>query len=333
MQTLGVKESHNEPKYHTLHLAARALKEQLQQHIYGQNEVLNEVVVTVLSGSHALLTGSPGVAKTTLVRHLAESLGSNYKRIQFTSDLTPFDIIGGESIVFDEINPDLKRIVFQPGPLFAPFILADEINRASPRTQSALLEAMQERQVSIMGKTHLLPKPFFVFATQNPLENEGTFPLPEAQLDRFLLNISVPYPNFEAEVKIAQISSKTTNSQPLQGADILLNARALVETFPISPVLAECAVRIVRNSRPECTELDEIKQWVQFGASPRAAQALIIGAKAMCILENSSEVSFEHIQKIGLSVLRHRIAPNFTALSENKNSDFIAKFLLEKTLL
>ncbi|MEY3902379.1 MAG: hypothetical protein RL189_1685, partial [Pseudomonadota bacterium] len=200
---------------------AQELRRLLGSKVLGQPQVIDLVIMTVLCGGHALLTGAPGVAKTTLVRSLAQALGCGYKRIQFTPDLTPFDILGGDTIQFDEKNPDIKKIAFVAGPIFAPFILADEINRASPRTQSALLEAMQERQVSLGGQTRPLPRPFFVFATQNPIENEGTFPLPEAQLDRFLVNIDVGYPNFETELQVAVLSAAEKELSSLPAANLV----------------------------------------------------------------------------------------------------------------
>lgn len=312
---------------------ARSLVDRLGTKVLGQAHVIEEVVITVLAGSHALLTGAPGVAKTTLVRHLASSLGCGYKRIQFTPDLTPFDVLGGDTIQFDERNPDIKRLVFTQGPIFSPFVLADEINRASPRTQSALLEAMQERQVSMAGISRALPHPFYVFATQNPIENEGTFPLPEAQLDRFLLNIEVDYPEFDAEVRVATLSAAVETLSPLEGAVELFSARPQLEQFPMSHALVEAAVRIVRNTRPKDSGLTVAKEFLEFGASPRASQSLVIAAKARALLEGADEVGPEHLLAVGPAVLRHRCIPSFQALSRKRDTTSIVKEVLAETVL
>lgn len=311
---------------------ARSLADILSTKIMGQKKVIEEVLLTVLCGGHALLTGAPGVAKTTLVRNLASALGCGYKRIQFTPDLTPFDILGGDTLQFDEQNPDIKRIVFSPGPIFAPFLLADEINRASPRTQSALLEAMQEKQVSLGGITRPLPKPFFVFATQNPIENEGTFPLPEAQLDRFLFNIEVPYPDFQSEVAVATLTARTEDAIALNEAHLVFNARDTVEQVKMSSSLVEAAVRLVRNTRPGETQLQFVKTFLDFGASPRASQALVIASKALALLQGAKEVSPEHILTIAPSVLRHRIVLNFKAFSEKQTASDIVTLILKDTV-
>ena len=311
---------------------ARSLADILSTKIMGQKKVIDEVLLTVLCGGHALLTGAPGVAKTTLVRNLASALGCGYKRIQFTPDLTPFDILGGDTLQFDEQNPDIKRIVFSPGPIFAPFLLADEINRASPRTQSALLEAMQEKQVSLGGITRPLPKPFFVFATQNPIENEGTFPLPEAQLDRFLFNIEVPYPDFQSEVAVATLTARTEDALALNEAHLVFNARDTVEQVKMSSSLVEAAVRLVRNTRPGETQLQFVKTFLDFGASPRASQALVIASKALALLQGAKEVSPEHILTIAPSVLRHRIVLSFKALSEKQTASDIVTLILKDTV-
>lgn len=312
---------------------AQALSALLATKVLGQASVIEQVVVTVLSGGHALLTGAPGVAKTTLVRNLASSLGCGWKRIQFTPDLTPFDILGGDTIEFDENNPDLKKIVFAPGPIFSPFLLADEINRASPRTQSALLEAMQEKQVTLNGKTQFLPRPFFVFATQNPIESEGTFPLPEAQLDRFLLNIEMSYPDFQSETEVANLSAKQEDVAPLNGAELVYAARARVEKLAMSKALVDGAVRIVRNTRPRETQLSVAKNYLEYGASPRASQALVIASKALALLRGASEVQPEHIHAMAPAVLRHRCLLNFRALSEKKTANSIVEEIISETVL
>jgi len=309
------------------------LRRLLGTKVLGQTQVIDLVVTTVLCGGHALLTGAPGVAKTTLVRSLAQALGCGYKRIQFTPDLTPYDILGGDTIQFDEKNPDLKRISFVPGPIFAPFVLADEINRASPRTQSALLEAMQERQVSLNGQSRPLPRPFYVFATQNPIENEGTFPLPEAQLDRFLVNIDVGYPNFETEVQVATLSSIDKELAPLPGSALVVNARQTIEQIPTPQALIEACVRLVRNSRPADSQLGSVKNFVEYGASPRASQALVLAAKATAFLNNANQVQWEHIQAVAPSVLQHRLVLNFKATTERLSSLEVCKMLVAESIL
>lgn len=309
------------------------LRRLLGSKVLGQPQVIDLVVLTVLCGGHALLTGAPGVAKTTLVRSLAQALGSGYKRIQFTPDLTPFDILGGDTIQFDEKNPDLKRIAFAPGPIFAPFILADEINRASPRTQSALLEAMQERQVSLNGQSRQLPRPFYVFATQNPIENEGTFPLPEAQLDRFLVNIDVGYPNFETELQVATLSATEKELPAVAGASLIVNARQAIEQIPMPQALLEACVRLVRDTRPGESRLGLVKSYVDYGASPRASQGLVLAAKAAAFLNNASQVGWEHVAQVAPAVLQHRLVLNFRAATERISSLEVCRTLVAESVL
>jgi MoxR-like ATPase len=312
---------------------ASRVRNALNTKVLGQDDVIKLVVMTVMCRGHTLLTGAPGVAKTMLVRNLASSLGCSYKRIQFTPDLTPFDILGGDVISFDKENPDIKRIVFAPGPVFAPFILADEINRASPRTQSALLEAMQERQVSLGGETHQLPRPFYVFATQNPIESDGTFPLPDAQLDRFLFNIEVPYPTFEAEQQIATLDLKVEDAPALEHADVLYNAWEEVQRIPMSSTLVSACVRLVRNTRPPESELPFVKDWIVFGASPRATQALVLGAKAHALLEGRATTQLSDVQVVAPHVLRHRIQLGYKAAAQGLDHNAVVERVLAETVL
>ena len=321
------------PDFQETSHASQKLVELLNNKVFGQSEIIEHIVVAVICNEHALLTGAPGVAKTTLVRNLASALGNKYKRIQFTPDLTPFDILGGDTIQFDEKDPNFKKIVFTPGPIFSPFIIADEINRASPRTQSALLEAMQERQVSIGGISRALPSPFYVFATQNPIENEGTFPLPEAQLDRFLLNLDIPYPDFDSEVKIASLPKKMEDLSLVPFANTLLNSRETVENISISKELLNGVVRIIRNTRPQESKLNVAKEYLDFGASPRATQALLIASKAIALLRGKTEVQFEHIAEMAPAVLRHRCIMNFRSHTEKRSSSNIINQIVQETIL
>lgn len=312
---------------------AQAVTERLRSKVIGQEEVVKFVVMTVLCRGHTLLTGAPGVAKTMLVRNLAGTLGCGYKRIQFTPDLTPFDILGGEVISFDPANPDVKRIVFAAGPIFAPFVLADEINRASPRTQSALLEAMQERQVSINGQTHLLPRPFYVFATQNPIESDGTFPLPDAQLDRFLFNVEVPYPPFEAERVIATLDLRQNDAEEVVGAQGLFQAWEVVQAMPMDSALVDACVRLVKNTRPQETMLGFVRDFVNYGASPRATQALVLGAKASALIAGRNQVGIDDILSVAPAVLRHRIQLGYRAAAERLDTNALVKRVLAETVV
>lgn len=312
---------------------SREVKSALATRIFGLEPVIEEVMITVLCQGHALLTGAPGVAKTTLVRNLASSLGCGYKRIQFTPDLTPFDIVGGETIQFDAAHPDRRKIGFVAGPIFAPFVLADEINRASPRTQAALLEAMQERQVTVGGETRALPKPFYVFATQNPIESDGTFPLPEAQLDRFLFNIEVPYPSFEAEKQVAVMSGAAADLDAFEGAQNLFSARPEIERINVPTSLLDGIVRIVRNTRPSESQLKLVSEYLDFGASPRASQSLVIAAKAKAFLDGALEVTPAHVMRVAPAVLRHRCVVNFKAMTEKRGINEIVEAVLNETVL
>lgn len=312
---------------------ANSVIEKLNSRILGQSEVVQLVMLTVLCRGHALLTGAPGVAKTMLVRNLAAALGSEYKRIQFTPDLTPFDILGGDVIKFDKENPDIKHIEFAQGPIFSPFILADEINRASPRTQSALLEAMQERQVSLGGVTHKLPTPFYVFATQNPIESDGTFPLPDAQLDRFIFNIEVPYPSFDAEIRVATLDLMEEKMEPVEHAEILTRAWEEVQSVSISRELVEASVRMVKNTRPEESTLDAVKECVEFGASPRASQAMVLAAKAKALLDGRTSVALPDIQFVAEPILRHRIQLGYQSMTNGLDLHAVLNRVITETIL
>lgn len=306
-----------------------ALKQEIGKVIVGQSETVDQLLITFLAGGHALLEGVPGLAKTLMIRSLSEAIDLPFRRIQFTPDLMPSDIIGTE--VLEEDHTTGKRFFkFNKGPVFANIILADEINRTSPKTQSALLEAMQEFSVTYGGVTYPLEKPFFILATQNPIEQAGTFPLPEAQLDRFLLYIKIGYPTAEEETEIlaATTGRKTTQiNKVLEGREIK-EAQALVREVHISRELIERVAGIVRLTRPD-SSTPYVKEWVRWGAGPRAGQAMIMTAKARALLHGNFAVTAEDIERVAYPVLRHRILMNFRAEAEGVTSDMVTKHLLE----
>ena len=308
------------------------LRGELSKVFVGQDEVVTQLLVTLLANGHALMTGVPGLGKTQLVKSLSQLLGLSFRRIQFTPDLMPADILGGEVL---EQDPETGRrnFRFQEGPLFTQVLLADEINRTPPKTQAALLEAMQEKQVTASNQLFKLPPPFFVLATQNPLEQEGTYPLPEAQLDRFMFNILVDYPDAEEEEQIvmATTTRKKVELNQLLSADDLVRIQAIVRDLPVSPHVVKYATRLVRMTRPKSDEApDFIRQYVHCGAGPRAAQCLVLGAKARAVLQGRVNVSCGDVRAIALPVLRHRLFTNFTADSEGVTADDIVARLLEK---
>jgi MoxR-like ATPase len=299
--------------------------------IVGQREVIEQVAICLFARRHALLMGVPGLAKTLLVSKIAETMSLGFNRIQFTPDLMPMDITGTD--ILQENSDGRREFQFIRGPIFENIILADEINRAPPKTQAALLEAMQERQVSHGGVTRPLPRPFYVFATQNPIENEGTFPLPEAQLDRFLLNIEVPYPAFEAEVKVASLPATMEDLPAMATPETLMTSRQAVESVRMSQTLLEAIVRLVRETRPESTNLAITKEFLDFGASPRASQALALASKALALLRGESEVTWEHIRTIAPSVLRHRVVTGFRAHTARRGATSIVEEIIASTVL
>ncbi len=307
------------------------LRQEIKKVIVGQETVLDEVLVTMLAGGHCLLEGVPGLAKTLLVRTLAQALDLPFRRIQFTPDLMPTDIIGTE--VLEEDHSTGKRFFkFNKGPLFANIILADEINRTPPKTQSALLEAMQEFEVTYAGQTYPLDRPFFILATQNPIEQSGTYPLPEAQLDRFLLYIRIGYPGEQEETAIlaGTTGSRKTNVQPVLNASDIIKLQQLVRDVAIDPELIGYVSRLVRATRPLTTHVNEVKEWVRWGAGPRAGQALILTAKAFALLNGRFAVTMEDIKVMALPVLRHRVLMNFKAEAEGILPDDVTNMLLQK---
>lgn len=307
-----------------------ALKNEIQKIIVGQDEVLDEMLIALIAGGHCLLEGVPGLAKTLMVRTIAQALDLSFRRIQFTPDLMPTDIIGTE--ILEEDHSTGKRFFkFNKGPLFANIILADEINRTPPKTQSALLEAMQEFEVTYAGQTYPLQKPFFILATQNPIEQAGTYPLPEAQLDRFLLYIKIDYPSAkeEADILTSTTGTKKATINPVLNAGEIQQMQSLVREVTISETLVQYVSDIVRSTRPANTSVDYIKDWVRWGAGPRAGQALILTAKARALFKGRYAVLMEDLQAMAYPVLRHRILMNFKAEAENITADDVTNELIK----
>jgi MoxR-like ATPase len=302
------------------------LRAEIEKTVVGQKEAIDLVIMAMLCNGHALLVGVPGLAKTTLVKSLAQASGLQFGRIQFTPDLMPSDVLGTEML-----NAD-RQLVFQKGPLFAQVLLADEINRTPPKTQSALLEAMQERSVTAMGKTELLPKPFFVLATQNPVEQEGTYPLPEAQLDRFLFLIELGYPTREEEVAIVQRTTTGAQhqTQAVWTANDWLNLQQEVADLPVPPAVVEAAVGLVQATRSPVAVED--KPYLQWGAGPRASQALVQAAKAHAYLNGKSAPDKEDVAAVAVPVLRHRLVLTYQATADGWNDRTLVEALVKKYL-
>jgi MoxR-like ATPase len=302
---------------------------ELRKVIVGQDDVVDQVLMALFTGGHVLITGVPGLAKTLLIKTLAGILDLSFKRIQFTPDLMPADITGTEIL---EEDRGVRTLRFVKGPVFAQIILADEINRTPPKTQAALLEAMQEYHVTAVGRTYQLERPFFVLATQNPIELEGTYPLPEAQLDRFMFNIVMTYLRQEDEVRVVTETTGIEQRKPeriLSGQDIL-SYQQLVRQVLVAEEIAQYAVRVVDSSRPgRGAQLDFVQKWVKWGAGLRASQALILGGKARALMQGRYHVSVRDIQTLAAPILRHRIITNFYAESDGINSDRIVERLIE----
>ncbi|MFL5734833.1 MAG: AAA family ATPase [Chloroflexia bacterium] len=307
-----------------------ALEEELAGVIVGQRSVVRGVITALLAGGHVLLEGVPGLGKTLLVRTLAECVDVSYSRIQFTPDLMPADIVGTDVITEDEGG---RRFTFQPGPVFAHMVLADEINRATPRTQSAMLEAMQEHAVTVGRRTHPLPEPFFVLATQNPIDLQGTYPLPEAQLDRFFFKLAVEYPEVE---DLKEIARRTTGNQTVKprvvmDTEALARLQALVREVPVAEPVLDYAARLVMATHPEQADsAPTARQFVRYGASPRAIQTLILAGKVNAILSGRYNVSFDDLRRVTLPALRHRVVLNMEAQLQSVNADAILKQILEQ---
>ena len=308
-----------------------AIVQELRKVIIGQDEVISQVLMTLFVGGNSLIVGAPGLAKTLLIHTMARVLDLKFSRIQFTPDLMPSDITGTD-IIQEDTSTGRRQMVFAPGPIFSNIVLADEINRTPPKTQSALLEAMQEHRVTIQGRTYQLEEPFYVFATQNPIELEGTYPLPEAQLDRFMFHIVIDHPPYDEELAVVRTTTAVQEPQferPVTGADLVAFQR-LVRKVPVADPIMRYALDFVRASRPKSSTAPEfVRKWVAFGGSVRAAQYLVLGGKARALTHGRYHVSFEDIRALAHPVLRHRVLTNFHAQSEGVTADAIVDRLLE----
>ena len=304
---------------------------EISKRIVGQQEIIDHILIALLCRGHTLLVGVPGLAKTLLIKSIAELLDLNFSRIQFTPDLMPSDITGTE-IIEEDHNTGKREFRFFKGPVFGNIILADEINRTPPKTQAALLEAMQEHKVTTAGQTYILEEPFFVLATQNPIEQEGTYPLPEAQLDRFMFNIKIDYPNYEEEVAIVKSTTSEIDNELniIIGREDLLLYQDLVRRVPIADNVIEFAVDLVSKTRPQSDKaFAAVSGWIEWGAGPRESQYLVLGAKAKAVLDGRPAPEIDDIKAMARPVLRHRLITNFNAEAEGLNTDDILSILLE----
>ncbi len=311
--------------------AYASLRQQLAKVIVGQSDVIDEILIAIFTRNHALLMGVPGLAKTLLISTLARTLQLSFKRIQFTPDLMPSDITGTEVIYTDPVTAE-KQFKFLQGPVFANIVLADEINRTPPKTQASMLEAMQERRVTVGGTTHRLPDPFFVLATQNPLEQEGTYPLPEAQLDRFLFLINVDYPSEDEELAIMKMGTGSKGEEPeaIMNAEHIIYLQETVRQIPVADHVYRYAQRLVRSTRPKQPDaLDYCRKFLSFGAGPRASLGLIMAAKGHALLHGQVYVGTANITAVAKAVLRHRIAVNFAAQGEGITADTVVDKIIE----
>ena len=303
----------------------KGLQKEISKVIVGQNHVIDQILISIFSGGHSLLVGVPGLAKTLMVNTIAEALGLDFKRIQFTPDLMPSDILGAE--ILDED----RHFKFIKGPIFANIILADEINRTPPKTQAALLEAMQERAVTVSGHRYTLDLPYFVLATQNPIEQEGTYPLPEAQLDRFMFAIKLDYPSYQEEVEIvkATTSDQNINVEPLFTAQEIIRYQNVIRRIPVADNVVEYAVSLVAKTRPKAdTAADLVREFVDWGAGPRASQNLILAAKTHAAINGKFSPDIEDVQAVATGILRHRIIKNYKAEAEGVSDEMIINSIL-----
>ena len=307
----------------------KGVKAAIGTYIFGQHEVVEQTLITLLAGGHGLLIGVPGLAKTRLVETLGGVLGLSDKRIQFTPDLMPADILGSE--VLEESDRGTRSFRFIRGPVFCQLLMADEINRASPRTQSALLQSMQEKEVSVSGTRHPLPHLFHVLATQNPLEQEGTYPLPEAQLDRFMLQVDVGYPDLDAERQMLQATTGLGETPPSEVMDAgeLERAQRVVRRVPVGDNVVEAILDLVRNGRPESTRFEEVRRHVAWGPGPRACQALMLATRARALLDGRYSPSVDDVLALAAPTLRHRMALNFSARAEGVTIESVVQLLCQ----
>lgn len=312
--------------------ALAEVKSQIANKVFGQDRVVEHVLSCILAGGHALLVGAPGLAKTRLVETMGEALGQNVSRIQFTPDLMPSDILGSE--VIDESKKGKRSFRFIKGPVFTQILMADEINRASPRTQSALLQAMQEHHVTIAGTRHDLPKPFHVLATQNPIEHEGTYPLPEAQLDRFLLKIDVPYPSEETERRILVETTGDTELKVSETIDSekLLKIQEIIRKMPVGEKVLEVILKLTRQARPEHSDNAVVKKHVEWGPSPRAGQALMLASRARALINGRMAPSISDIEALAQPCLSHRMAMRYAPIGEAPSVDELIQTLVKETV-
>lgn len=314
----------------SLSQAIDQIKSEIGKVIVGQNDIIDQLLIAIFARGHVLLIGVPGLAKTLLIRTLSQALDLNFSRIQFTPDLMPGDITGTE-VIEENISTKEKVFKFIKGPIFSDIVLADEINRTPPKTQSALLQAMEEKEVTAAGNTYKLSHPFFVLSTQNPIEQEGTYPLPEAQLDRFMFNIWLTYPNRQEEIDIV----KSTTTEHIPEVDKILNAEQIVEfqnlvrRIPVADNVIKFAVDLVRETRPETTSMQVVKDYINYGAGPRGSQYLILGAKSRAALLGKFSPDIDDVRAVAVSVLRHRIVTNFNAEADNYTSEKIIQKLIE----
>ena len=307
----------------------KAVQQEISRIIFGQDQVVNQTLITILAGGHCLLVGAPGLGKTLLVTTLGTVLGLDTRRVQFTPDLMPSDITGSE--ILDEDNSGRRSFRFVPGPVFCQLLMADEINRASPRTQSALLQAMQEHQVSVAGTEHQLPAPFHVLATQNPMEQEGTYPLPEAQLDRFMLQIPLTFPDEAAERAMLLATTGTEKATPerIISTELLSEAQALVRTLPIGEKIVDAILKLTRAARPETTRDETLRRHIAWGPGPRAAQTLMLATRARALLDGRLSPSIDDVIALARPVMAHRMALTFAARADGVQIDSVMTQLLK----
>lgn len=309
----------------------KKIKNEIAKVIVGQDEIIDQLLISLLARGHCLLVGVPGLAKTLLIKTLAEVIDLKFSRIQFTPDLMPSDITGTEIIEEDQVTKK-RNFRFVPGPIFANVILADEINRTPPKTQAALLEAMQEHKVTAAGQTHILSEPFFVLATQNPIEQEGTYPLPEAQLDRFMFNLWLDYPSFDEEIKIVQTTTGSyfPKLNKVISAEEIIGFQNLVRKVPVADNVIEFAVKVASKTRPSNDGTNSVGQWISWGAGPRASQYMVLSAKTRALIQGRFTPNIDDIKVSMIPVLRHRIITNFNAEAEGISSLDVIKNLIKE---